>query len=262
MIVYLHMHKCAGTSVVRTALASGLRLPAQHQNGNLLRDDGRPLKYRGMTADDVRAVIEQERDAGTQFMAIEWDCPPIEQLRAIADVRLLTSLRDPLARAISNFRMDKVAGWIAPEVDFAAYINGDALYASDNYYTKMLCQLWPKDTASAAHGERALAALDAFEAVIVVEQGNLAACLASFGITAPPPCANRFDRAAARDRLGDDRLLQVSADQARAFIARNALDYALVRHATRRVRGLIPVPLPEVIHTISQVSVLNEIRSS
>jgi hypothetical protein len=231
-----------------TAIASGLRLPARHQNGNLLRDDGRPLKYRGMAQADLTTLLRAEQDAGTQFVAMEWDFPPFEHLHAIPGLRLFTSLRDPLARAMSNFRMDKVAGWIDPDMDFAAYINGDALYRSDNYYTKMLCLLWPKDTASATHGDRALAALATFAAVIVVEQGNLAPVLAQFGMTVPPPRANRFNPRAARERLGDHTPLMVSADQRRAFIARNALDYALYRHATRQVRGAVPSPMPEVIH--------------
>ena len=62
MIVYLHMHKCAGTSVVRAAQASGLRLPAVHRNGNLLNDQDKPLKYRGMARAEFGALIRQMID--------------------------------------------------------------------------------------------------------------------------------------------------------------------------------------------------------
>ena len=61
MIVYLHMHKCAGTSVVRAAQASGLRLPALHQNGNLLDPDGKPLKYRHVPRTDLAMLLQQHR---------------------------------------------------------------------------------------------------------------------------------------------------------------------------------------------------------
>lgn len=236
MIIYLHMHKCAGTSVIRSALASGLRLPPAHNNGNLLAEDGSPIKYRGMVREDLVALLETQIAAGVEFMAMEWDFPRWAMFERFADLRFFTTLRDPLARAISNFRMDKVAGWIDREVHFAHYINGDALYCSDNYYVKMLGQLWPRDTATPADLDYALAVLARFEGVIVVEQGNMRDVLARFGITPDARRFNRFDADAARDRLGDDRTLRVSQSEIRDFIDRNALDYALYRHFTRAIR--------------------------
>ena len=236
MIIYLHMHKCAGTSVIRSAQASGLRLPEVHQNGNLLDADAKPLKYRGMRRQDLIALLQRHRDDGVQFFAMEWDFPRFHMFDALPDLRFFTSLREPVARAISNFRMDKVAGWIAPEMRFGDYINGDALYRSDNYYTRILGQLWPKDTATPADLDHALAVLAGFEAVIVVEQGNMAQVLPRFGIAAEPRRFNRFDAEAARARLGDDWHLRVSQREIGDFIARNAFDFALYRHFTRIVR--------------------------
>jgi hypothetical protein len=236
VIIYLHMHKCAGTSVIRSALASGLRLPAVHKNGNLLAGDGSPLKYRGMVRDDLVALLEQQIGAGVEFMAMEWDFPRWAMFEDRTDLRFFTTLREPLARAISNFKMDKVAGWIDRDISFTHYINGDALYRSDNYYVKILGQLWPKDTATPADLDHALAVLAQFEGVIVVEQGNMRDMLARFGIAPKERRFNTFDADAARAELGDDRHLWVSQPEIRDFIARNALDFALYRHFTRAIR--------------------------
>jgi len=236
MIVYQHMHKCAGTSVVRAAQASGLRLPAVHRNGNLLNDQGKPLKYRGIARADFGALIRQQIDQPVDFMAMEFDFPRWEMFEGLAPLRFFTTLRDPLARAISNFRMDKVHGWIDREVAFADYINGDALYCSDNYYIKILCQLWPKDTANAADFAYAMAVLAQFEGVIVIEQGNMDAVLARFGIGAPERRFNSFDTGAAREDGLTAAQLAVSQDEIRDFIVRNALDYDLYRHFTRQIR--------------------------
>lgn len=247
MIIYLHMHKCAGTSVIRSAQASGLRLPAVHQNGNLLDDQGKPLKYRGMPHDKLAELLQHHCQDGVEFMAMEWDFPGIEAFDAVPGLRLFTSLRDPVARAISNFKMDKVAGWIAPGMAFADYINGDALYRSDNYYIKMLCQLWPKDSVTDAHFDYAMHGLARFEGVIVVEQSNMARVLSGFGIDPLPRRFNRFKSQAAREALGDDRCLDVSPRDIREFIGRNTLDYALYRHVTRSIR--LSAPLATQDHT-------------
>lgn len=236
MILYLHMHKCAGTSVVRAAQASGLRLPQRHHNGNLIGADERPIKYRRVARPELVALLQQQIDQGVQFMAMEWDFPRWEMFDGLGPLRFFTSLRDPLARAISNFRMDKVAGWIDRDVAFADYINGDALYCSDNYYVKILCQLWPKDVATAADRDYAMAVLARFEAVIVVEQGNMANVLARFGIAPPDRRFNVFEAETARNGGLSERQLAVSQREIRDFIARNALDYEIYRHYTRAVR--------------------------
>jgi hypothetical protein len=239
MIVYLHMHKCAGTSVIRAARASGLRLPQAHRNGNLVDAAGTEIKFRRMGADAVVALLRRQIDAGVEFMAMEWDFPALATLDRVGPLRLFTSLRDPLARAISNFKMDKVAGWIDPAITFTDYVDADALYRADNYYVKMLGARWPADAMSEADLDHALAVLARFERVIVVEQGNMAAVLAAFGITPGAVRANAFNHGAARKRLGGDRRLWVGQDEMRAFIARNALDYRLYRHATRALRGAV-----------------------
>lgn len=236
MIIYLHMHKCAGTSVIRAAQASGLRLPAVHQNGNLLNEDGSPLKYRGMARETLAALLNRHIDAGVEFMAMEWDFPRRDVFDGIGPLRFFTTLRDPLSRAISNFKMDKVAGWIDPDQSFADYIDGGALYCSDNYYVKILGQLWPKDNPGAADLEHALAMLTRCDGVIVIEQGNMQRVLARFGIVPLARRFNTFEAGAARTRLDDNRLLAVSENEARDFIARNTLDYALYRHFTRAIR--------------------------
>ena len=236
MIIYLHMHKCAGTSVVSAAQASGLRLPSVHRNGNLMDADDNPIKYRQVPHEDFPALIQRQIDEQVDFMAMEWDFPRWEQFDALPPLRFFTSLRDPLARAISNFRMDKVAGWIDRETRFADYINGDALYCSDNYYVKILCQLWPKDTATEDNLAYALAVLARFEGVIVVEQGNMADVLARFGITPPKRRFNTFDPDAARTSGLTERELEVSQAEIHDFIIRNALDYQIYRHFTRQIR--------------------------
>lgn len=249
MIIYLHMHKCAGTSVIRSAAASGLRLPAMHANANLIDHHGHAIKYRGMARTALAGLLQHQIATGVAFMAMEWDFPRIDMFDDVAPLRFFTSLRDPLARAISNFKMDKVAGWCPLDMPFADYINGDAQYRSDNYYVKLLGQLWPKDTAHAADLDYAMAVLTGFEAVIVVEQGNMNAVLAQFDVTPEPFRFNAFDVDAARSRLHHESQLWISQAEIRDYIDRNALDYTLYRQFTRAIRlprstpALSPAPV-------------------
>ena len=134
MATLFHLIDNAQTaSVVRSAEASGLHLPVVHQNGNLLNPQGQPLKYRSMPHSELTDLLLHHRQQGVAIISSKWDFPAMDAFDDIPDWRFFSKLRYPVARAISNFKMDEVAGWIAPDFEFADYINTDALYRSDNY---------------------------------------------------------------------------------------------------------------------------------
>lgn len=240
MIVFLHMHKAAGSSIIRSAAASGLRLPAVHQNGNLLNPDGSPIKYRRVDRDGLHALLDRQIADGVDFMAMEWDFPRWDWLAERDDLTWFTVLRDPLDRAISNFRMDKVAEWIPRERRFDDYVNGDALYCSENYYIKIINQLWPLDTATEAHLARAETILRHFSGVIVLEAGNMARVLGRLGIALLGQRFNTFNPERAEKVLSDPQLLAVDAAEKARFIARNPLDYALYARFRAEAEAEVP----------------------
>ena len=226
--IFLHMHKCAGTYVVHAAQRSGFVLPADHRNGNLPEAEGRQVFYAGMPRERLRAILSRERARGTNFLAMEWDFPCIEDFPCDLGLRFLTVLRDPLARARSNFRMDKVNGWCDhPDVTFTGHFDGLWLYRSHDYYTRKLCAAGRHRALRGEDFTRADAVLARFDAVIVLGRDNVDPCLARLGMDqADPGARHALTEAEARRRVPPSRLA-IRDEELVEFCGRNAFDVAL-----------------------------------
>ena len=157
MIGFLHFHKAAGTSVVNAAIASGLRLPDGHANGHPLSETGGMLTFCDKTAEQVGAILDDFEFQGIECFAMEWDFVHQSALAALRKTRLVTVLRDPLARAISNFRMDVVNHWCGDMCfGLATYLDQSETFRSNNYYTRLLCSLAPSVAVTVDHVQYAI----------------------------------------------------------------------------------------------------------
>jgi hypothetical protein len=230
MLIFLHMHKCAGSTVVRKARQAGLVLPEHNHNGNLVKPNGRNLRYETMDADAVRLVLERQASKGVEFFAIEWDFPPVEYFRCDVSIDLFTVLRDPFARAVSNYRFAKLSGSVHKDVVFQelmnwSYSKAGPLARSANYYTRKLCSELSLAPIGESHLKRAAEVLDAFKSVIVLERDDLDLELERLGMTGEVKVAKQT---AALSRYGvNERHLAVSDEDRDWFMAENRIDFAL-----------------------------------
>jgi len=188
VLVFFHCHKAAGTTVTRAAEASGMKLPEGHRNGNPVDATGKLVDWSGLgKAATLDLFAEYERQ-GVDMLAVEFSFPAWSTLTEIPDLRMFTVLREPAARALSNFRMDVLNNHIARErvFGFAAFMNGASLFRADNYYTRFFSRIPPKAKICKDHLDFAKRRLAQFDSVCVLEKGNLPEKLAPLG----------FDRAA------------------------------------------------------------------
>ena len=182
-IFFLHFHKAAGSAVVAAALRSGFTLPRPHHNGNLLDIfQRRDLRYAGLPDTKVQALLARQLAMGVDFIAAEWDFPRLDLVRATAPFRIITVLRDPLRRAISNYRYDLLNGFAPAHVDgFGRYFDGKQTYRSDNYYIRTICDLDCITPVTGTHLAQANTFLAALDDVIVIERSRLADRLPAHG---------------------------------------------------------------------------------
>ena len=238
--IFLHMHKCAGTYVVHSAIKSGFTLPQGHQNGNLHDEVGQPVRYGDMSPDELRSFFANQRAKGTDFLAMEWDFPRLHDFPADMGLRFFTALRDPLSRAISNYRMDKIFGWCDPALSFREYMDGSALYRCDNYYTRKLCnaglfrQIGRDDFAFAC------SVLNKFDEVIVLGIDDINAKLARVGITCYASSATNALAEKEERHLVPKEWLMVTDNEMIEFCERNAIDLALFARFSHSGRLSVP----------------------
>lgn len=107
LIWFLHFHKAGGTTVVELAQKNGERLFTPHANGAPLGDDGKPIDVSMMSSDELAKFVDACKASRISFVASEFHTPDLDYLAGRGDVRLITVVRDPLARYISNFDFDR-----------------------------------------------------------------------------------------------------------------------------------------------------------
>jgi hypothetical protein len=225
------MHKCAGTTVVRKARKSGFRLPSDHKNGNLLNSAGRNIRYSGMDREVFHRLLKTQHQNGVEFFAIEFDFPKVEYFECDVPIELLTTVRDPWDRAVSNYRYAKLRSNVRPDMTFRelmnrAYSVPGPLPRSSNYFTRKLCSADSLEELTPSHLDRALKVLEFFRSVIVLNCDDLDAELKKLGI---------FAEAKVKKRTADLRQPSVTAEQLAVsesdriwFAEQNQLDFDLL----------------------------------
>ena len=183
-VFFFHFHKVAGTSVVSAAERGGHRVAYRDRNGNVFDcRTGHDLLYSGRKREDIKNILKYEFERGATFIAAEWDFPPIDVIREIPSVSIITVLRDPTARALSNYRYEAIYGRPTTNTNsFTDYWDRNQLFRSDNYYTRMLNNLSCEDVIEPNHVASAIFQLQQLDAVAILEKNNLSTVFGKFGI--------------------------------------------------------------------------------
>ena len=119
MIIFLHLHKCGGTSFVHYMKKLGKK-GFYTTNGN----------DRNMVCEDIRNRIMQY-ESKVDFICYEGLKP---ELRMGLDY--ISIFRHPVARHISNYHYDKKNLNIPSKTSFLEYSQGKNIYVQGNYITK------------------------------------------------------------------------------------------------------------------------------
>jgi hypothetical protein len=140
LIWFQHFHKAAGSTIVEYALMNNEKLYPNHANGNPLEKDGSLINLHTFFPTELTEFVDDCEKNGVNFVATEWGAPYIDVLADDPRVKLITCLRDPLKRFLSNFYFD-VYGNYTKAKKLENYVNSkDSIFTMDNYYSRILAR--------------------------------------------------------------------------------------------------------------------------
>ena len=231
-VIFFHCHKAGGTTIVDAAKRSGFKLPQDHRNGNPLDSEGKAIKWFRLSDEEATRNISRLNDEGVNFFCFEFSIPKFSVLDKFEDFHYITVLRDPLARAYSNFKMDVFHRYVDPVKisHFSKYMNGDNLVQSNNYYTRFFSGLRNQGSVDKSHLETAIKFIHKFDMVCILERGNMNQKLAPLGFD--PEVFGWKNSAKAKKRFQNNDVqnsdVKINSFPICAeFQKNNAFDYAL-----------------------------------
>lgn len=174
LIWFQHLHKAAGTLVVNLARANGEVLYPNNANGNPQDDDGNRIELWKYTAGELHSFINECEDKGVTFVATEHGSPDFQTLYDDDRIVLLTTLREPYSRALSNYNYAYFAGYTDSR-DLSEFLEENRIFMSDNYYVRSFArkERFPLEGLSEEDFEIALAAVSLFDLVLIVGRDDL-----------------------------------------------------------------------------------------
>jgi len=184
LILFLHFHKAGGSSIVAAARRNqNLYLP--NRNGNTFnRNNGKSIPFWTFPSDKLRMFLSYCRSHDTTFIAAEnnWFSGPSgfdERLREEYRMMLVTQIRDPFSRFVSDFlfqqRKDDWQQFLAPKVYDGALLERLKGYHLErhrgthwNMYVRVLNRQFDRNVTE-EDLEIAKRELDKFDLVVVME---------------------------------------------------------------------------------------------
>ncbi len=136
LIWFQHLHKSAGTLIVNMAIENKEILFDNHNNGNPVDANGILLPIWEYNDDKLLNFINKCEEKGVTFVATEYGSPNFELISSDPRVSLITCIRDPKDRLISNYNYDYYSGY-TEEDDVEKYLEAPNPYISDNYYVRV-----------------------------------------------------------------------------------------------------------------------------
>tara|TARA_B110000495_G_C23007133_1_gene595143 strand:+ start:1260 stop:2024 length:765 start_codon:yes stop_codon:yes gene_type:complete len=174
LIWFQHLHKSAGTVIINMAIANKEILFPHHNNGNPKEENGEILplwEYNKIQLIDFVNKCEKE---GVTFIATEYGSPDFEILSEDPRITLITCIRDPENRIVSNYNYDYYSGYTNVKT-LEKFINVPNVYTSDNYYVRVFSRTTalPLKTINKEEYMVALDNISKFNIIINTENNNL-----------------------------------------------------------------------------------------
>lgn len=168
---FLHFHKAGGTSVVALARRNGEVLHDPNLNGCPLTPDRKVLRLWERSPTGLHDYLDAAIKSGVTFVASEWGMPDLEVLSARPDVQVVTVIREPIRRIISNFQFDQKYGY-SEWHSLADWVDRPVrTHTFSNYYTRMLARhAWRDDAPADELVSAAWRNLALVDTAVVMEQ--------------------------------------------------------------------------------------------
>jgi hypothetical protein len=108
----------------------------QHNNGNPLHSNKEPIALWEKDESDLRHFIDRCEQIGVTFVATEWGLPDVKLINNDPRTVLITIIREPLSRFISNYKFSYY-NHFTDTITIDQYIDCLGLHTSFNYYTRI-----------------------------------------------------------------------------------------------------------------------------
>ncbi len=161
LVWFQHLHKAAGTYVIRKAAANGETFWPEHENGNPV-ENGSVIPLWEYDSEKISQFIDRCQEKNVTFVACEWGGADYQTLSNDERVTLITCLREPIKRLISNYNYDHYWMWTKAK-NYQEYLSEGHLHSSPEYYTKIFAR-------GSNDIEIAKSNLQLFDMVIVAEK--------------------------------------------------------------------------------------------
>ena len=242
LILFMHFHKCGGSSIVNIFKRNNLQGYPINSNGNPKHEDRSLIEFWRFDKNKLSNFASNALKLDTRFIALEWN---YFVSHFVTDGFFLNDLfkqvicfREPLKRYISVLKHDEYQHkiynyeqfkhidlmWKRKDTDKTFFIN----YNKDNYYVAMLNGLGDRKQS----GERAsirqehldkakLILRRFFDAILILEDKQSFILLEKYGIT------NALD--AERLKVNNGENMKIIVDE-EAFRRNNKYDYELYEY--------------------------------
>lgn len=172
LIWFQHFHKAAGSFIVRLAINNQEKLYPEHHNGNPVQADQTPIPLWKMSDRELQSFVDNCQAKGITFVATEWGAPNFSVLALDPRVTLITCLRDPLQRLLSNFYFDFWSGYTNCQ-SIEEYVNSSGSFTMFNYYSRILSQHYGNpEPISLQQFQQAKFNLSLFDCLVILEDPN------------------------------------------------------------------------------------------
>ena len=233
MIIFLHFHKAAGSSII-TVLKREKKFFSPNKNGNPIyypRNSKSPitLVYWNKNRDITDKWIKTQEKLGVQVLCLEWNFFNPHNI-ILDNIEYVICFRDPLKRFYSCLNYESIRQLrrrVTPNQFQLVTIkdqNFIVTYNNNNYYTRMLCGLGESINLKMTekHLEYAKKVLENFKVIIILENKKSYKLLQNIGIknTSIPNNDKKTRYYIKKDDIFDKQ-----------FIENNKLDYNLYNYA-------------------------------
>ena len=174
LIWFQHIHKAAGTLVVNLARANGEILYKNNANGNPLDEHGERIELWKYDEGQLKSFVDSCEQERVTFVATEHGSPDFKVLHRDSRVVLLTTLRDPLSRAVSNYNHAYFGGYTKAS-NIGDFLSESRFFMSDNFYVRTFSrkEQFPLEAISEEDLETAKGALALFDLVLLLGKIDL-----------------------------------------------------------------------------------------
>lgn len=138
LIWFQHFHKAGGTSITDLAMENDECFWPNHGNGNPRNENGFELKLWEYSKNELKQFVDSCQEQAVTFVATEWGLPDIDYLYSDSRVTLITCIRDPIERYISNFYYDLYNGYTLARSLYEYESSRERTITMFNYYCRVL----------------------------------------------------------------------------------------------------------------------------